>query len=512
MRNKTIDLLAHERHFFDHLMPMFLALPEENRGEIITRQALGAHVLSMLKGADVQVRTYAQRGHVRGMIQGKGNLMLVSSSGDLATSWKAGRWAVFTQHGAGQSFVRKSPSYAGWPHHKNVAMFIHPGPDPAAKDAAIYGGERVRIVGCPKMDPWHAGHLTHEPAENGLPNVVVSSHWDCKAIPETRSTFFHMLPGFQELAALNGVEFNLYGHGHPRALHQYQPEYKKRGIQVIKKFQDVLRVGDLYIMDQMSTLYEFASAGAQGYGRPVVVMNAPFYRKKVNHGLRFWDAAQVGINIWQPGEMVDAARRALQDAPEQQQARRDAIDQVYAYTDGRAAERAARAIMEAIHSHRGGTSITKRKTRKRVIKMSFFQRKQVALKAVVRIRNYKRGHTPKGGQITQGIDARRGRLFFTDEDHAQELVAQNAATLAPEHAFPGYEEQPQPIEVLTEANLPETEVKPAGGGYYELVVDGHVQGKYRGKKAAEAIEDKFIENWKDENLPGHQAEEETEEN
>ncbi len=105
---KTIDLLAHERHFFDHLMPMFLALPKANRGQVITRDALVPHVRSLLNDDDVEVRSYTQRGHVRGMLRGRPGLVLCGASGDLAAAFKVGRRAVFTQHGAGQSFTKKA--------------------------------------------------------------------------------------------------------------------------------------------------------------------------------------------------------------------------------------------------------------------------------------------------------------------------------------------------------------------------------------------------------------------
>ena len=503
MRNNTIDLLAHERHFFDHLMPMFMALDPKYRGHVITRDALVGHVSSLLNGADVQVRSYASRSHVGSLLKGSKNLVLCGASGDLAAAFKVGRRAVFTQHGAGQSFTKKSPSYAGYPHHKNVEMFLHPGPSPAGKDAAIYGDDHVRVIGCPKMDPWHTGDLQHEPAENGLPSIVFSSHWDCRVVGETRSAFWHMLPGLQALAKLNGKEWNVYGHGHPRALHQFRGEYEKRGVQVIKKFQDVLRVGDLYIMDHMSTLYEFASAGPAGYGRPVVVMNCPYFRKGVNHGLRFWDAAHVGINIWKPQDMVDTVRRALQDPSDVAEARQEALGMVYSYMDGMAAQRAAEAITEAIQRHGKGARITSktRLTRKRIMKKSLFDRNQVALRAKCRLRNFKRGWTPsRSGGMDQGINAMRGRLFFTDETHADELVRNQQAEYVPGKKWPGHEPVPEPLEQLTEKDAPEVELRSVGGGYYEVVEDGHVQGKYRGKKAAEAVAAKLSEKWAEENL------------
>ncbi len=76
------------------------------------------HVKGMLDGHEVPIKSYAQRSQVMGLMRGSRNLILCGASGDLAAAAKVGRRAVFTQHGAGQSFLRKSPSYAGYPHHK----------------------------------------------------------------------------------------------------------------------------------------------------------------------------------------------------------------------------------------------------------------------------------------------------------------------------------------------------------------------------------------------------------
>ncbi len=345
---QKVDFMAYEGHFMDHLAPMFHALPASYQGKFLIRNAL----VNKAKALQLPFIKYGpqRKGAIEIMAQ-RQNLMVCAASGDLKTAHRAGAMAVFTQHGGGQSFTKLHSSYAGWPNHRNVAMFLHPGDHPAARDDAAYKGRKpVRIVGCPKMDPWHSGQ--YEQPQNELPVVVFSTHWDCKVVPETRSAFWHMLPGLQQLARLNGQEFILKGHGHPRILRQVIPEYRSLGIEVIRSFDQVMHQADLYIMDHMSTLYEFASAGPGGHGRPVVVMNMPGYRRHVNHGLRFWDAAHVGINVDAPDQLVDGVRRALLDEPEQRRARLEAVQLVYKFTDGGAAQRAAAAIVEAANRHK----------------------------------------------------------------------------------------------------------------------------------------------------------------
>jgi hypothetical protein len=107
----------------------------------------------------------------------------------------------------------------------------------------------------------------------------------------------------------------------------------------VPDFADVCRRADVYVCDNSSTLYEFASTG-----RPVVVLNSPQYRGTVNHGLRFWDAAHVGLHAWPGDNLGDVVERALQDPPKAREDREDALDIVYAYRTG-GAQRAADAIV-----------------------------------------------------------------------------------------------------------------------------------------------------------------------
>jgi glycosyltransferase involved in cell wall biosynthesis len=111
--------------------------------------------------------------------------------------------------------------------------------------------------------------------------------------------------------------------------------YARAGIPVVEEFPDVMRQADVYACDNSSTLYEFASTG-----RPVVVLNAPWYRRTVEHGLRFWSAANVGVQCDDPADLSSAILRALMDDQPHQVAREAALDVAYAYRSG-AAQRAA---------------------------------------------------------------------------------------------------------------------------------------------------------------------------
>ena len=77
----------------------------------------------------------------------------------------------------------------------------------------------------------------------------------------------------------------------------------------------------------------------------MVVLNSPRYRRNIDHGLRFWEASGVGINVAVTDDLEDAVRLALTDPPEQRAAREAALDLVYAYRTGGAA-RAAAALVD----------------------------------------------------------------------------------------------------------------------------------------------------------------------
>jgi UDP-N-acetylglucosamine:LPS N-acetylglucosamine transferase len=96
----------------------------------------------------------------------------------------------------------------------------------------------------------------------------------------------------------------------------------------------------VYVCDNSSTIYEFAATG-----RPVVVLNGPHYRRDVHHGLRFWDAADVGIQVDHPRDLPDAIEEALRDPEPRRRAREAALGIVYAHRTG-AAQRAAAALTD----------------------------------------------------------------------------------------------------------------------------------------------------------------------
>ena len=317
-----IDAIARQAHFVDHILPLWLALPAARRG--IFYAATGAF-----------------RPGVPKMVPGKAppsrNPTLVAASGDLLQSRKAGRPTAIMEHGCGQSFGgdRRSAnhsSYAGG-QNRDAQLFLHPGPHPAARDHARYPAARVEIVGCPKLE-----FLPHKSVPSDKPVLAVSFHWNCKVSPETKGALSEFAGQVGTLARM--ADYTLLGHGHPRVMPYLAPWYEKKGIEVVRSFEEVCRRADLYINDASSTLFEFASTD-----RPVVVLNPGFYRRNIHHGLRFWEASTVGMQVGPSDSLVLSVRKALRDPPAQRMARETALDLVYRYRTG-AAKAAASALVK----------------------------------------------------------------------------------------------------------------------------------------------------------------------
>lgn len=302
-----IDLLADHPHYLAHVDPVWNALPADIRGAVIERRTMKqpqSHAVLLASGADV--RRARDLGYTR---------------------------IALLEHGIGQSYLnQRSPSYPGAPGRGSVGLFLSPNATASARDRATYPDARHAIVGDPVIDTI--------PRREGEPNgtVAISFHWGWDGIPEMRSAF----PHYREIlpALVEAFPGRVIGHAHPRVAGAMERHYRKAGIPFVADWREVCRRADVYACDSSSTLYEFASTG-----RPVVVLNQPAYRREVDHGLRYWEAADVGIQVDDPQALVAAIDEALVDPPERQENREEALQLVYQPRTG-AAARAAGEILD----------------------------------------------------------------------------------------------------------------------------------------------------------------------
>lgn len=250
---------------------------------------------------------------------------------------------VYLEHGAGQTYdgdehSKAHPSYSSGKHLERVVLFLCPNEVVATRRRAAYPNVPVEVVGCPKLDAWHARDSRRPPTKSST--VAITFHWECPLVPETLSALRHYerhLRGVVRWAEGAGVD--LIGHGHPRWWRHLRALWWGMGVEPVEHFGDVLERADVLAADNTSALFEFASVG-----RPVVVLNAPWYRRDVEHGGRFWRWADVGVQVDEPGELPAALELALADPTDVRQNRERVVAEVYPMRDGHAAERAAKVV------------------------------------------------------------------------------------------------------------------------------------------------------------------------
>jgi hypothetical protein len=331
-----LDFVATKPHYWDHMRPVYEEL--ERRGM-------------------PDMRTFLEEN--KPIPSGPGRVAVAAGYIDLRAAIQSGRRVIFMEHGAGQQYIpeigrKPHTSYAGGKGREGVIMFLCPGPHVREANEKAYPTRMSVEIGVPKLDEWHSGRARES---SPRPVVCISFHWNCKVSQESRSAFEFFRGALEELRDCG--EFDLIAHAHPRARVEMEKIYKGLSITFVADFDDVLEMADVYVCDNSSTIYEFASTG-----RPVVLMNSPTYRREVEHGLRFWREAVVGIQCNDAEDLYATILRAITDPPEQRRARLASVNRVYSYIDGRAAKRAADAIQEAIMAEqKAGKSVKLRANR-----------------------------------------------------------------------------------------------------------------------------------------------------
>lgn len=324
----AVDFYASERQYADHLLPIWHALGEEERGSFFYQGDVERH----LHNAGV-----AGWSLERGRPRGAARLTVVAAYSDMVSCRQ--RPIVLVNHGVGQTYRGDSraalhPAYSGGTQRENVVLFLCPSERDAAANRKAYPDVRHEVVGCPKLDTWWEKRPENIP-ENIPPVVAVSWHFPLRLCPETMWAF----PEYHEAVVELAKTHHVIGHAHPRAWERLRPWYDEHLIEPVEHFADVLDRADVYVCDNSSTIYEFASTD-----RPVVLLNASWYRRNVEHGLRFWEFADVGVQVDRPEDLAAAVDLAIEDPADGAAIRQQITATLYGHRDGRCAERAAEAI------------------------------------------------------------------------------------------------------------------------------------------------------------------------
>jgi hypothetical protein len=305
----VVDAYASTPWYLDHIRPIMAALGE-HAGRVF------------VAGEQAQMRGT--------------NPILTVAYGDYVTARRIGRTRlILGQHGAGQSYLKDgiplpAPSYPGGKGQEGVGLFLTPNETAARWTRYRYPKANIAVVGCPKLD------TLPERIPDDRQTIALSTHWAGTVAPEAGSAW----PTFKNALLRLARDYHVIGHSHPRQFRTFEAIYRAAGIEPVAMFSRVCELADLYVCDNSSSLFEFASTN-----RPVVVLNAPQYRRHVVHGLRFWPAASVGIQVDSPEQLAGAVARALERRPEDIAARDAALSLVYQPLRG-GATMAAAAILD----------------------------------------------------------------------------------------------------------------------------------------------------------------------
>lgn len=341
----SLDALAFEPQFLDHLAPIWQLLTPPHRGHfyvdpsLVDRaRRLGIEAIARPRPPHTDLKPRPNPGY---------RPALVASYGDIKEGRRLGYGPfVFLEHGAGQTYDAKPgkrghASYPGGQDREDNELILVPNEHAAKAWRTSYPAALVEIVGCPKLDTLPRKERAADPV------IAISFHWPAPlSISGYAGTALGDYAGvLKDLA--RAYPGRVIGHCHPKGdwPARMKRTYAKHGIPFVADFEDVCRQADVYVCDNSSTIFEFAATG-----RPVVLLNARYWSRKQSHGLRFWDAAHVGVNVNKATELLDGIEEALVDAPETQRAREDALGIVYGLrTNGAAA--AATAIYDWLARH-----------------------------------------------------------------------------------------------------------------------------------------------------------------
>lgn len=324
---EPVGFYASERHYIDHLAPIWHALQPEERAWFVTgSQAAYRHAQTL--GLPVELDRKSKRRHIGHVV--------VASFNDLRAH--ARHRLVFVEHGAGQTYPVGEAGhshYAGGRARRNVDLFICPSERVAQANRAAYPDAAAVAVGSPRLDA-----LLGEPPRprNGAPTIAVSFHFDCKlSVPEARWAYPFFADAVAHLQEDTG--WPVLGHAHPRVFGILSQFYEQHGIEPVANFDEVCARANVYACDNSSTIFEFAALD-----RPVVLLNAPWYRRYVEHGLRFWEYADIGWQIDDPTMLPAGVQLAWEDQPDIRARRRAVSAALFGPLDGGASARAAAAL------------------------------------------------------------------------------------------------------------------------------------------------------------------------
>jgi hypothetical protein len=197
---------------------------------------------------------------------------------------------ILIEHGAGQMYQHDA---GGVPYtHDNVRLFIAPRQQVADRGAVLFPNAE-RIVASP--------YLEHLPRPGGG-LVTYTTHSNAATAPESRSTWDHYQWALRSLVDAHPTQF----HSHPRMINLVQPRAQHLSRPYEPDWPTALAGSSALVVDNSSVMWEACAVGL-----PIVICNAPWYRRDVEWGMRFWEYSDAGPQVDHPGELVAAVDAVL---------------------------------------------------------------------------------------------------------------------------------------------------------------------------------------------------------
>lgn len=323
----TISMFARRKHFADHLAPIWFAIPEDHRGDFWVPAYIESDVRAM--GINCSIARGVARGHgsYLKVDPGGSDPILCAAYDDMERAFRANkdRWLGLMEHGCGLAFSEHSHGYPGGQGlRRRVGLFLSPNEFIRAKTAHGLPKAKQVVIGTPKLDAWVDRRNEFIPGEviDGKPTVAVSFHWNGERVcPEAGNAWRWYVDALPSLTKT----YHMLGHGHPKILRFLAPYYEAMGFEVVEDFNEVARRACVYVNDCSSTLYEFCVTG-----KPVVILNAPWFDKKRDYGIRFWKYTDIGPQVEHSAGLKAAIDTSVKSGTEYYaEARSRAISELY---------------------------------------------------------------------------------------------------------------------------------------------------------------------------------------
>jgi hypothetical protein len=185
---------------------------------------------------------------------------------------------IYVEHGAGQTYTditkpATAAHYPGGKHPSRVIGYVCPN-----NQVALAWDRPTIVVGCPALDG-----IQPQPR---MPMVcALTFHWDAYRVSaEARSARDHYAEHLHMIVQwLRSHDVEPLGHWHPNDT-TTKIMWDHLQIRTEPDIDNVLEQATFMIVDNSSAGYE-----ANHVGIDTLWLNAPWYRKEVEHGLRFWD-------------------------------------------------------------------------------------------------------------------------------------------------------------------------------------------------------------------------------